>query len=42
VLLRAYRRLDMSSRSAALHVLLKMAAPDSESQRKTAARAGKD
>jgi hypothetical protein len=41
VLLRAYRRLDMSSRSAALHVLLKMA-PDSESQRKTAARAGKD
>jgi transcriptional regulator with XRE-family HTH domain len=40
-LLRAYRRLDVSSRAAALHVLLKMAGPEPEPQsRKTAPRRG--
>ena len=38
-LLRAYRRLDVSSRAAALHVLLKMAGPEPEPQsRKSADR----
>ena len=35
-LLRAYRRLDVSSRAAALHVLLKMAGPEPEPQSKKA------
>ena len=38
VLLRAYRRLDMSSRAAALHVLLKMAGPEPEPQPKKASQ----
>ncbi|MFL5253500.1 MAG: hypothetical protein ACJ8AI_11495 [Rhodopila sp.] len=40
-LLRAYRRLDVSSRAAALHVLLKMAGPEPEPNAKPAARRGK-
>jgi hypothetical protein len=35
-LLRAYRRLDVSSRAAALHVLLKMAGPEPEAESKKA------
>jgi transcriptional regulator with XRE-family HTH domain len=37
-LLRAYRRLDVSSRAAALHVLLKMAGPEPEPERKKTPR----
>jgi transcriptional regulator with XRE-family HTH domain len=37
-LLRAYRRLDMSSRAAALHVLLKMAGPEPEPETKKTPR----
>lgn len=33
-LLRAYRRLDVSSRAAALHVILKMAGPEPETKTK--------
>lgn len=39
-LLRAYRRLDVASRAAALHVLLKMAGPEPEAQ-PTKARKGR-
>ena len=37
-LLRAYRRLDVPSRAAALHVLLKMAGPEPEPELKKALR----
>lgn len=40
-LLRAYRRLDVSSRAAALHVLLKMAGPEPEQEAKAPSRRGK-
>jgi transcriptional regulator with XRE-family HTH domain len=39
-LLRAYRRLDIPSRAAALHVLLKMAGPEPVPERKKAPRSG--
>lgn len=37
-LLRAYRRLDISSRAAALHVILKMAGPEPEAKPQKPAR----
>jgi transcriptional regulator with XRE-family HTH domain len=37
-LLRAYRRLDVSSRAASLHVLLKMAGPEPEPEPRNAPR----
>jgi hypothetical protein len=37
-LLRAYRRLDVSSRAAALHVLLKMAGPEPAADTKNESR----
>ncbi|MFO1029246.1 MAG: helix-turn-helix transcriptional regulator [Acetobacteraceae bacterium] len=40
-LLRAYRRLDMASRAAALHVVLKMAGPEPEPEASPRARKGK-
>jgi len=40
-LLRAYRRLDVSSRAAAVHVMLKMAGPEPEPERKKASRSGR-
>jgi hypothetical protein len=39
-LLRAYRRLDVPSRAAALHVLLKMAGPEPEPELRKAPRRG--